>query len=942
MYVENFKVSNRQAFSVCNIKDNIRTMDEIEIQNCTLTRSCYDMFDDYNKHEYCKQNIDWAVPPEINQEPAYTLAQDLQWIAYCDYAWPGAITSTKEDNYGILTGNWPEICPHIDSAFPLLGWEIGRMMGFIELEDFSNIGRKNEDEYNATDMNDCRSYILTLNSNNKFPSAVEWNNITDKCYYYYDSEKWDQTIDKKFNTSYTSKIIYGGIPDIKTNPQLYSVPECKLYPTDEFYVNCFDKTTPYTQSCSNVCMEKLREEVNRTDCKKIENLKSIPRLVGNECLQDGCQQQINDFTSKQFCAYQRFYHTITTYEIETIHTVNIPPLDKSSCTEQCKQHLSQALNYYDWEEWCLEYASGNIWGFCSTTDCNCDSGYDGQQCELECPMGSADGEDAICSGTNGFCVPKDTSDIFADTSEQRSEGEYYVGSVTNVPLWLTGPDPLEGVCECIVGSGAACELSCDSNNNGTYGINHNCQFGICDTYVAKSKSLPPCTRYNSNGLNERGKAVSYNSTTYDNAIILNDGLLLFCETDDMLDGALIAAYEDSAELNLNEVYYNNYSILCTEEKCGTTDDEENVETISFPSHLKHATVIWNKICFPWPADSIYTFKHIPDVNKKFVQSPKYIPDKWKHVETNTKYNDETPDYEKISIDVEALWYNSIEHTWANDSHVNLRFEDDKLEDMSTVDTEIECGKLAMKNYDISKGMFQIQRIEGTEVTYTCYLVKSNKYVSHEDFVSQDILPFNDEVTRPEAPSVIHAGHTWKLYHVDLDNVIESKRKLDINKKTPNPTEYNVSIPTSGTSGYEYNIFGRWGVMVNENLTLHVERNKKTYEHVLVTAYKNSTDEEAHVITLGNLPDNTRYPGLVNIGNNQILMFGGFYVWNNEEDESYGVSDEMFLITVEEITWYDGVNDIPIVPYHHMNLFLNIRHSSTIRQSPDILYHNQGP
>ena len=42
------------------------------------------------------------------------------------------------------------------------------------------------------------------------------------------------------------------------------------------------------------------------------------------------------------------------------------------------------------------------------------------------------------------------------------------------------------------------------------------------------------------------------------------------------------------------------------------------------------------------------------------------------------------------------------------------------------------------------------------------------------------------------------------------------------------------------------------------------------------------------------------------------MFGGFYVWNNEEDESYGVSDEMFLISVEEITWYDGVNDIPIV------------------------------
>ena len=54
----------------------------------------------------------------------------------------------------------------------------------------------------------------------------------------------------------------------------------------------------------------------------------------------------------------------------------------------------------------------------------------------------------------------------------------------------------------------------------------------------------------------------------------------------------------------------------------------------------------------------------------------------------------------------------------------------------------------------------------------------------------------------------------------------------------------------------------------ENLSLHVERNKKTYENVLVTAYKNSTDEEAHVVTLGDLPVNTRYPGLVNIGNNK--------------------------------------------------------------------------
>ena len=83
----------------------------------------------------------------------------------------------------------------------------------------------------------------------------------------------------------------------------------------------------------------------------------------------------------------------------------------------------------------------------------------------------------------------------------------------------------------------------------------------------------------------------------------------------------------------------------------------------------------------------------------------------KHVETNTKYDEETPDYEKISIDVEALWYESIEHTWANDSHVNLRFEDDKLEDMSTVDTEIECGKLAMKIMIYQKVCFKYNALK---------------------------------------------------------------------------------------------------------------------------------------------------------------------------------------------------------------------------------------
>ena len=47
--------------------------------------------------------------------------------------------------------------------------------------------------------------------------------------------------------------------------------------------------------------------------------------------------------------------------------------------------------------------------------------------------------------------------------------------------------------------------------------------------------------------------------------------------------------------------------------------------ISFAFEI-NATVIWNKICFPWP-EIQYAHLSIYQMNKKFVQSPEYIPDK---------------------------------------------------------------------------------------------------------------------------------------------------------------------------------------------------------------------------------------------------------------------------------------------------------------------------
>ena len=207
-------------------------------------------------------------------------------------------------------------------------------------------------------------------------------------------------------------------------------------------------------------------------------------------------------------------------------------------------------------------------------------------------MGSADGVDATCSGTNGFCVPEDASDIFEDKSRQDAAGEYDRQFITNYPPWMTGPSTVKGMCECIVGSGEACELRCTTNNNGTYGPLHLNQFGICDTYVAITKPLPPCSRYNSMGLTDQGELVPSNSTTYDRARIINPERLMFCSEQDMADGAAIAAYDNSKGFSTSELEYRWYGIV---NSSGVLDEEADS---TFEQHAKDATRVFQKICFP--------------------------------------------------------------------------------------------------------------------------------------------------------------------------------------------------------------------------------------------------------------------------------------------------------------------------------------------------------
>ena len=653
--IEGVKARNRRAASICNVQSMMHDMiDEIAVQECTFSHECYEDLANIDKFDMCNQNLKYAAPVEITDETARDLASEMQWISYCDYAFPhslhydGAaevceglwiyiqlnyeepssfnieqivkypigITYTKcltdeceninqgflshlkcpqqckkavfvyvngedeeieyplfdesevitvktvdwkllrcnsqNDHIGIHTGDWLLQCNSINEAFPILECSDGRQM-----ESYTQAVRESLGPGNS--INECRERVRIGMANNKYPTLVELGSGT--CWGMYDTEIYPKVLSPESGIR-SCFIRYGGVPDITKATSSYTVPDCDTYPTNhEVFVDCFAKTQQYTRACSDTCVNRLRTEVDQKDCKKIENLRNIARLTGNECQQGACQQQLEEVVSKQFCAYQEQYHNIIPFEIEASHSLYIPDLQTTACSEQCTSHLERSLSYEDWEGWCLQYASGEILGFCSRTDCDCDPGYDGTQCEMKCPMGSADGVDATCSGTNGFCVPQDASDIFEDKSRQEAAGEYDRQFVTNYPPWMTGPSTVKGICECIVGSGEACELRCTNNNNGTYGPLHLNQFGICDTYVAITKPLPPCSRYNSMGLTDQGDLVPSNSTTYDRAKILNPERLMFCETQDLINGATITSYDNSKGFSTDELKYRWYGMV---------------------------------------------------------------------------------------------------------------------------------------------------------------------------------------------------------------------------------------------------------------------------------------------------------------------------------------------------------------------------------------------
>ena len=498
--IEGLKARNRRAASLCNVQDTLHKMvDEIAIQECTFSHDCYKELDKVNKFHMCDENLKYAAPPEIEGQNARDLASEMQWIAYCDYAFPHSLhydgleekceglwiymklnddepvsfgidvelkqplgvkytkcnddtceninqgflshlkcannckkavfeyidatdnvasyplwdeldvitvktvdwklvrCNSQNDHIGIHTGDWLLQCKSINERFPVLECAEGRQTESWASDEKKSLGPGNS-------VSECRERVRIGMLNGEYPTAIEIGSGT--CWGMFNTETFPKVLTPEAGIQ-TCFIRYGGVPDIRNPVSGYTVPDCETYPFDStIFKDCFLKTEQYTISCSDTCVNRLRTEVDQKDCKKVENLRNIARLTGNECAQGACQQELDEVISKQFCAYQEQYHNIVPYEIEASHSLYIPDLQTTSCTEQCTSHLERSLSYEDWEGWCLSYASGEILGFCSRTDCDCEAGYDGTQCEMKCPMGSADGVDATCSGTNGFCVPE--------------------------------------------------------------------------------------------------------------------------------------------------------------------------------------------------------------------------------------------------------------------------------------------------------------------------------------------------------------------------------------------------------------------------------------------------------------------------------------------------------------------------------------------------------
>mgnify|MGYP001168969170 CR=1 FL=1 len=354
------------------------------------------------------------------------------------------------------------------------------------------------DSYNVVDINRYHSYP------NEPCSDGKGQNWTAYCMYFKDMKV---PFPENVSQSVTEQNMINKCPSV-LNEMVSKQYVCRnplnCSETPGYYESCFDRTSGYATRCTSDCTNVIQNTIDGDYCNT--RTKTLNITFDAPCPSTCSTIMKTEVSITDFCSSQQMYQQYD--QVKKTSFVSLVDLQSSTCSASCLKTLQQSLSIPDWVDWCKKLVDREIPGTCSTTTCDCTTAESsGSTCQLTCPMGS---NGKVCSGENGFCIPEDNSQQSYDTIKQEESGE--IGT----PLWLKSEvDPMQGECECIFGSGEACDIPCYQCSNGTYGWGMQSQQGICDGSNGVCRGLPPFTRYNVSAISEDGNPVSYNTTSFD-------------------------------------------------------------------------------------------------------------------------------------------------------------------------------------------------------------------------------------------------------------------------------------------------------------------------------------------------------------------------------------------------------------------------------------------
>lgn len=378
----------------------------------------------------------------------------------------------------------------------------------------------------------------------------------------------------------------------------------------EWFKDCFSRTIPYEEHCSNDCLDHIESMLSdngpddRGLCEKRKEFLDISTYSNGSStgLSPGCDCNMQNVIVTDFCLIQDAYHDNG--------AILVPELYNSECSTGCIDTLKESMNRSEWRAWCSDLSEGTIPGVCSKTTCECDNeeyaGVSGPLCELTCPTGISDGEEVACSGRNGQCFAQNPDEMIEEVDAQIAGGEVRNESFKGnmVPEWMKGPEPnMVGRCQCALGSGAACSIPCDRCNNGTYGHHAASQYGICDAYNGICRALPVFMRYNTKYESEN--YISYNTTAFESS----QGLSKWQYPDRFL-------YE--SDTTLAEMG-RNYILDSRGLRSGILPMPTGLP-IENQKRIKTVLKVWRQLCQPPDYDSYYLDNSNSVTNGKLVQT----------------------------------------------------------------------------------------------------------------------------------------------------------------------------------------------------------------------------------------------------------------------------------------------------------------------------------